>query len=91
MDEIFNDEVKWATYKGLFGNELSKNNKNSSLIRSMFFFGGPLNIDGKRYKDLYDNEKDQDDIFRTFSEDLLDIIEDEDLILPTNVKLYGYS
>lgn len=47
----------WITYKGLFSSDFSKDNKKTSLIRSMFTFGGPLDIDGKRYKDIFDDEE----------------------------------
>lgn len=40
----------------MFGNDFSASNTNSFLLRSMFFFGGPIEIDGKKYKDIFDNE-----------------------------------
>lgn len=41
------NEDLFTDYKVLFHKDFDKNNKNSQLLRSVFKFGSPINVDGQ--------------------------------------------
>lgn len=70
------DSEKYDNYSYLFGKEFKSTNKKTKLLRSVFNFGGPLKIDGKLYKNRYDNEDKQKKEFEDFTKDMLDLVKE---------------
>ena len=49
----------WTTYRSFFGVETGLDNTKSKWLRSIFYTGGPLDVDGRRYANLQDEIKEQ--------------------------------
>jgi hypothetical protein len=43
----------------MFGRDISLTNLKTTTVRSVSYFGGPINVDGIRYKDKFDRSEDQ--------------------------------
>lgn len=59
----------------MFGNEFKKGNKKTRYLRSIFKFGAPLKIDGKLYKNRYDDFDKQEDEIVDFSNEMIDLVD----------------
>lgn len=57
----------WNTAKGLFDKYISPDNFTLTYAQTMAVPGSPLNIDGKRYKNLTDGETEQNKVYKDFA------------------------
>ncbi len=61
MTIIVNDEDTWASLKSFFDIEFSADNLKGKYTRTIGITGGPLEVDGIRYKDKMDRTLEQDE------------------------------
>lgn len=54
MKDFVLAEENFDTWKYLFGSDFNEDNKKTKILRSIFKFGLPLKMDGKIYKDRFD-------------------------------------
>lgn len=59
ISEVMNDEKSWSRVKYFFGKDLTAENKKSRFIRTIISIGAPLHVNGIRYKNAGDRDKDQ--------------------------------
>ena len=55
------------TAKVLFDKNFKTGSETARIVRTAFFFGNPLDIDGTRYKNAQDKRQEQEDKFFEFS------------------------
>lgn len=55
LTTIATNQTLFDKYKLLFGEDFTSENPKSKLARSIFRFAMPLDIDGTRYRDMYDD------------------------------------
>lgn len=60
----------WSTYKSFFGVGTDINNTKSKWLRTIFYLGGPLDINGRRYKNMQDDMKEQSDIVADYHREI---------------------
>mmetsp|Transcript_16142 Transcript_16142/g.18104 ORF Transcript_16142/g.18104 Transcript_16142/m.18104 type:complete len:977 (+) Transcript_16142:234-3164(+) len=70
VNTIATDDVIYKEAKIYLDSKFSESNQRVKYARSMYKFGAPLDVGGKRYSSFTDHEKDQIDFFRDFTEDL---------------------
>lgn len=61
------DKAAWLTARGFFDKYISLDNFTLTYAQTFVAPGSPLNIDGKRYKNRTDGEKEQQKVYKDFA------------------------
>jgi hypothetical protein len=61
------DKKAWKSARGFFDKYISSDNFTLTYAQSFLAPGTPLNIDGKRYKNKTDGEKEQEKVYKDFA------------------------
>ena len=85
--EKITTEPTYSKIKHLLGANFSAGYQQSPVARALFFLGGPLNIDGKIYKDLDDRREEQERYIIEFGEQIQRLLK----ATPTSFRADAYS